>query len=294
MLYNRLNVNFNLRNPSSQDDTPINMVIRYNNQKILYSTSEKIKPKFWQNDKSKKGYQRAKQISSFPEYPEFNSRMDGIEKSVKNVFRRYQNDNDNEIPSTKKFKQLLDIEFRRKENHPKSFIAYIDSFIKLSNSRTNPKNGRIISPLTIKKYKTVLKHLRTYMDKIGGKIDFEDIDLNFYEKYTKFLMSEFNLSTNSIAKDITTIKVYLNDATDKGVNKNLSFKNKKFSAVTEKSDSIYLNDKELLKLFRLNLRSNRTYENVRVLFLIGCYTGLRYSDYSILSKDHIIDNKNCD
>ena len=288
---NILNVNFNLRNPSCEGETPINLIIRYNNQKFIYSTAEKIHPKYWQLDKKKKGYQRVKQTSSFPEFVEFNSRLDNMENDIKDVFRRYQNDNNNEVPTIKKFRDLLDEVFDRKITSPKNLLGHIDYFIDQSQHRTNRKTGRLISPLTIRKYKTVLKHLKGFIDYTGHRLEFEDIDMEFYDDFKKYLMTQHNHSTNSIAKDRTTLKVFLNDATEKGVNKNLIFRNNKFVAVNEKSDSIYLTNQELIKLFALNLTKNKTYEIVRDLFLIGCYTGLRYSDYSVLKKENIKNNQ---
>jgi hypothetical protein len=70
MAENTLNLHFNLRNPSAEGETPINLVVRYNSQKFIYPTSERIFPRFWQGEKGKKGYQKAKTTPSFPIYPE--------------------------------------------------------------------------------------------------------------------------------------------------------------------------------------------------------------------------------
>jgi hypothetical protein len=107
MAQNILNLRFNLRNPKATKPTPVNLVIRYNNQKYTYPTSENILPTNWQGDKTKKkGYQRAKQTPGFLEWPEFNARLNNIENTVDNIFRRYKNDNNDEIPKWSKFKEL--------------------------------------------------------------------------------------------------------------------------------------------------------------------------------------------
>jgi integrase len=81
----------------------------------------------------------------------------------------------------------------------------------------------------------------------------------------------------------------LNEATDSGTNTNLSFKSRRFLAAKEKSDSIYLSEKEVLEIEAIDLSGNPRLDRVRDLFLVGCYTGLRYSDYSILRPEHIND-----
>src|SRR5690606_7334890 len=92
-----------------------------------------------------------------------------------------------------------------------------------------------------------------------------------------------------IGKDIKTLKVILNEATERGINKNLQYKSRKFSTTSEQTDSIYLTEKEIKEIESLDLTNNQRLDNVRDLFLIGCYTGLRYSDYSILTPSQIKD-----
>src|SRR4051812_40871174 len=107
MAHNNLNLNFNLRKPAATSPTPINLVIRYNNQKFIYPTAERILPKNWQGDKTKKGYQRAK-ANTFNDYAELNARLDNIENTVTNVFRKYRNDHQNEVSSVEQFRELLE------------------------------------------------------------------------------------------------------------------------------------------------------------------------------------------
>lgn len=291
MARNILNLNFNLRNPSCQHPTPINLVIRYNAQKVIYPTAESIHPKHWQNEKRKKGYQRVRQNAFFPEFPEFNARLDNIEKTTRDVFRKFLNDNENKPPSVRDLRRLLDIAFKRINTPGQNFLRYISDFIESSKTRTNPKTGRTISPLTLKKYKSTMNHLKHFCSSTGKYTEFEEIDSQFYHEYMNFLAQEYNLSVNSIGKDIACIKAFLNDATDKGINKNRLFQSSKFSAISEKSDSIYLNLEELNQLYQLDLTANKTLEKVRDLFLIGCFTGLRYSDFSVLNSEHIVNNR---
>jgi hypothetical protein len=60
--------------------------------------------------------------------------------------------------------------------------------------------------------------------------------------------------------------------------------------IREKTENIYLNDSELLALYNLDLSNSKRLDNVRDLFLIGCYTGLRFSDFSVLSKKNITED----
>ncbi len=46
-------------------------------------------------------------------------------------------------------------------------------------------------------------------------------------------------------------------------------------------------ENELAKIYQLNLSDDKELEEVRDIFIVGCYTGLRYSDLSTLNNEHI-------
>jgi hypothetical protein len=57
----------------------------------------------------------------------------------------------------------------------------------------------------------------------------------------------------------------------------------------EDVDACYLTAQEILKLYRYDLSMCSRLEKVRDLFVFGCYTGLRYSDYSNIKPENIIE-----
>jgi integrase len=62
-----------------------------------------------------------------------------------------------------------------------------------------------------------------------------------------------------------------------------------FKKPTDSSDAVYVNEKELELLMDFDLSDNPNLDVVRDLFIIGCETGLRFSDFSKLNVDHISD-----
>ncbi len=200
MLHNKINVNFNLRKPNSDTPTPINVVIRYNGDQFTYPTSEKILPANWQSDKTKKNYGRAKLMLG-EDVTEFNARLDNISATVKEIFRRYKNDNQNSVLTKDIFRQQLDIAFKRVEQKSTDFLKFIKDFIEKSATRTNVKTGRKISPATIKKYQTTYNHLKNYSDKRRIALHFDSITLAFYDDYKSFLATEYNHAGKSTQID---------------------------------------------------------------------------------------------
>jgi integrase len=60
--------------------------------------------------------------------------------------------------------------------------------------------------------------------------------------------------------------------------------------MTEEVENIYLDESELSDLYKLDLSENSKLERVRDLFIVGCYTGLRFSDLSKANQTNIITN----
>lgn len=63
-----------------------------------------------------------------------------------------------------------------------------------------------------------------------------------------------------------------------------------FSTQREESDNIYLNEKEIQYLMDLKEFKNKGEEIVRDMFVLGCYTGLRFSNYSSINLDYLSDD----
>ena len=118
-------------------------------------------------------------------------------------------------------------------------------------------------------------------------MDFGSIDMAFFNDFTKYLTLVKKQSINYIAKNIKVIKTVLNYATDMGFNNNTAYRNTGFSSPTEQTNSIYLTEYELKEIAGLDLSNDLPLDRVRDLFLVGCYTGLRFSDLSTLHPDNI-------
>lgn len=279
---------FNLREASSESETAIHLIVRWNRNKLVFPTGLEIKPKFWETDKEKDNFQRAKRIKQFPTYPEFNTRLDNIESIAKNAFRRYVNDKNHE-PTVEVFRGILNRDLNKKVSAELDLFGFIEQYIEEAKIKTNAHTGRTFSKNTIKLYKNSFNHLKDYSTAQRKKLSFENIDLDFYQDFIEYLTLTKRLATNTIGGIIKDLKTFLNEASERGINKNFAYKSKRFRVIAEESDSIYLTDEELNELFELDLSGGPRLEKVRDLFLVGCYTGLRYSDFTEIRQENIIN-----
>jgi integrase len=106
----------------------------------------------------------------------------------------------------------------------------------------------------------------------------------------RFLLNK-GYSPNTIGSRIKNLKVFMGEAMERGLTDNTHFKSSRFKKPYEKSESIYLTLDEIKAIYELDLSENTRLEKVRDLFIIGCYTGLRFSDLEQLCTDNLIDNK---
>ncbi len=264
---------FLLREPKSTKPTLINCHLRFNNERIVFSTGERINPIEWDSSK-----QRAINSKKYPHNSELNIWLDKLEMEVKTIFRTFNLDNIS--PTKDKIREQIDIKLFNKANKKNlSLLKFIESYIE--------ECSRIKNPNTVRTYVTTFRHLQSYAQAIRTNLDYDSINLDFYNSYVNFLMNELNLSQNTIGKHIQIFKSFLNEATDRGFNKKLEFRGRKFKRLAEPVESIYLNKEELDKIRAVDLTSQPTLERVRDLFIIGCYTGLRYSDFTKIRPENI-------
>lgn len=87
---------------------------------------------------------------------------------------------------------------------------------------------------------------------------------------------------------VNNLKIVLNHAHKEGKHTNLEFK--KFEVPKENVYNIYLSEQELILIYKL--RSLPKYlEKARDLFMIGCWTGMRVSNYLNIDPELNIDLK---
>ncbi|MFD2200177.1 site-specific integrase [Shivajiella indica] len=293
--------NFYLRDKKKDGETPILFLISYGSIRVKYPSLKAIHPKFW-NEKE----QLARHVKEFPQAKAFNVSLKLLKDSAEKAFLFLETEL-GRFPSPEELKAKLDIELGRnfnpdevEEKKDLGFLDFFQQFIKESEdgTRLTPK-GRRFDRRSIQKYNTVLKSLKEF-----GKtyhLTFESIDKSFYTKYVKYLNTEISekkpngekktikkaFSLNNLGKYIQVIKTFLTWATDNGFNQNLFFQSKQFKAPKVPGFSIYLTEKEIEAIYNLDLSENKHLERDRDLFIVGCWTGLRFSDFTNIEPEDI-------
>lgn len=265
---------FILRNKKDTNPTVIQCHLRFENERIVFSTGEKIKPIEWDFSK-----QRAINSKKYPHNTELNIWLDKIDAEIKSLFRAFNIEDITPTPDLIRMK-IKEKVFNKIDTKTPSLLDFIDSYITECSKLKNPN--------TVRTYITTFKHLKSYANIHSISLDYSHINLNFYNSFLNYLTHDLTLSKNTIGKHIQVFKTFMNEATDRGYNKKLDFRARKFKRLTEPVESIYLNEEELEMIWQLDLSEKPGLERVRDLFIIGCYTGLRYSDFIKIQPENIV------
>ncbi|OQX73741.1 MAG: hypothetical protein B6D64_13505 [Bacteroidetes bacterium 4484_276] len=279
---------FQLKKPKSETETLILLVYRFRNDKLVYSTGEKILPSNWdmETQRAKNNIRGNKPLAD--RLKSINIQLERYDTKLAEILTSWKVQ---KIPVTVAgLRGELDKEFKKEPKTRKTdFFGFIQNHIDtVKFTRTTPPKP--ISKLTLVKYRNTFRILRDFSERnYKGKLDFKDIDMGFYYDFVEFLQKQYGHTPNTIGKHIKVIKLFMREATDAGINKNMAFENRKFAAMTEAVEHAYLNERELTQLWELDLTGNKRLDAVRDLFLIGCYTALRFSDFTAIQPENIID-----
>jgi integrase len=278
-------VKFYLKGKEPNRESPINLIFNYHGNRLKVSTGLFIKPKYWS-----KANQRARELMEFAESDTINIRLEEWRSVVLDVYRRYSEIG--EIPDTASFKEALynngdTIEIRKTSF---TFWQYYDEFVGVKEKE------RVKDLVGYKK--TLRKHLKATEKEYGRELTIQALkrkDGGFVDLFDDYMMNtalnsdgEIGFSINTIGKQHKCLKTFLNWLFDNDYYTRFSLKH--LPTYMEDIESVYLKEEEVVKLEELKITDYKV-QIVRDLFLIGCETGLRFSDYCRLHEGLIENNQ---
>lgn len=288
-----MTVKFYLKRPNASRYSVILACLNYNMVCYKYYLLEKIKPANW-NFKTQRVKKSAKEIGA----SQFNQRLGNVSGIIIESFYKYQNTHCGQSPSPESFRELLDKVFdrhssiRAAENEKRTFWCFFEGLLTRmeSGSRLHARKNTPLARKTIGNMRNLFNHLRSFEILSRRPIEFETIDMKFYFEFVDYLTQVRKVGINTIGKLITNIKVLMREAVEFGYTSNMIFTYRRFRSPYIETETVYLNEVEIAALAEIDLTDFRRLESVRDLFLIGCYTGLRFSDLCQLSITSVCDN----
>lgn len=203
-----------------------------------------------------------------------NARLNFIKSKVELLIREAEVTNDTLLDLREKVAAAINVKDTKKvdKSKDKLFMPYFRKWSLGEN--TKYKYNR---------FKTYTFNLLTeYFDKTQPT--FDDINYTFCESFIEWMEGR-NLCANTRGSHVKFIKAAMNEAYKNKLHTNEDFRT--FRKESEQVDAVYLTNEEVTKVAELPLCGSHGI--VRDLFIIGCHTGMRFSDYSRLSMSDISD-----
>lgn len=208
---------------------------------------------------------------------------------------------------------------RKKKSDILFFTDYMSIYVDemRAGERLVPQTSQKYSKRHIRSSASMLNIIKRYEEQTGHRLTFEDITMNFQKAFISW-NKEREVKHNTILNYLHFIRNIMRSAYESKLTKNRDFMIRGFVPVAEEADSIFLTPKQIQELSDLDVSTRDKLKAVikccdmdedkkkhllryvqyktsialtesRDLFLVGYYTGQRYSDYSRISKDMIIE-----
>ena len=213
-------------------------------------------------------------------------------------------------------------EIEKEEEQRTTLNEWIESFISQceSGERLKRKSAKQITDGTIRSYKGTQAQLKAYQQKRHKVIDFDDVTLDFYEDWRRFFLEKTDkygkprpYSLNTIGRHVKNLKIFLYAAKDMKLTTNTDFESSRFSVDTQDVENVYLTADRVQKLYIVDFEDDKTVKRLlaqapnaeerstlkdqltrrtpallneaKDIFVVGCLTGQRVSDYKRINEN---------
>ena len=199
------------------------------------------------------------------------------------------------------------------------FEDFLNSYIEDLETGRRTKKGRTVkvTPAYIKGLRIILNQIRNYQKEMHRKIGLDDMTMETRNSLVGY-WKERGLMPNAINSYMTDVRTVAKAAFEDKLTKCDGFRHSDFVPKKEEVDNIYLTPEQIQEMLELDLSTKeavrerleelkideeekvlqlskcrithiRTLEHVRDVFIVGCLTGQRVSDYSRICEDMITE-----
>jgi len=249
----------------------LEVYIKGEKSRFKYNTGRTIEPKYWSNKLN-----RCKSLKG--DVGKRNREVNVILNEYETALQRIKDLYGGALTADK-LKKSLDSYFKVNEVEVIKEVETVDNYFRLYHEEL--KGLGSVEHKSIKHYERVFNKFKEFEN--GKKVYLKNLKDNVYVGFIVFLRDKYGLNDNTLYRNFGYFKTFLNWCIKKGVEVPNDFKNIKLSPFD--TDDISLTTQDIDTLAGLELEPRL--ERHRDLFLIGCYSGQRFSDYSVFEKADI-------
>jgi integrase len=176
--------------------------------------------------------------------------------------------------------------------HKETLMGFIDQFVQDCETgvRLSPKRQKL-KPSSINSYQTTKGYLKKFQEQSKKELTLKDFSQSDIDKFSDFLIIDEEFAMNTHAKSMMDLLQIIKYAVKLKKIPAAKMVELEFDTRREETDSIYLTEDEILQLLEIKDFDDPVHEKVRDVFVVGCFTGMRYSDYSSIDIKAIRNNR---
>jgi len=290
---------FLIRNAKATTKTSINIRIAWKTNSMLFSTGEKVHPKFFLADNA--ANINARISTNYKNSENLNEAINKKRDFLKECFDNYVLNYGFEPLTSADFKNFIEDEKKRiadevrlkKEDELRAAAKKV-TFYKAIDLKANKEEKRLLAEGKAAGKNSVVYHykrLKTIIHNFDQEREetttFENISIDWYYTFNDFLNDQ-DYTPNYKGKLIKNIKAVMNLGLEEGYSRNKVHKNEDFKKEGEATHKVYLNEAEIEYLFEFDFSNDNELSIARDWLVLGCTTSLRISDQKRINKDCII------
>jgi integrase len=173
-----------------------------------------------------------------------------------------------------------------------TLIGFIDQFVQDCEKgiRLSPKRQKL-KPSSISSYKTTQRLIDKFQQQAKIILTLKDFSQSDIDKFSDYLIISEELAMNTHAKSMMDLLQIIKYAVKQKRIPAAKMVELEFDTRREETDSIYLTEDQILEMLQIKDFDEPVHEVVRDIFVLGCFTGMRFSDYSSMDTTAIRNNR---
>lgn len=289
MIRIKYTIKYQLQKPTpTNKETQLRAYISYNSSKAIVGTGKKVEPRYW-NKKKNEPVDRL-------ELDVLREDLKTIKKQLENAFETIVRKN-GKYPEPQELQEFCKEVLKNGGEIPKdpdtpvtyTFTTYAGKIIADIDSGARKKqDGKPYAPHTNKGYKSVFEIIKEFaVQRKMTDIPFEAVTLDFYELLRDYCFNVKKISDNYYGDVVKFLKMVMSETEALGYHNNKHYQSRRFIKPALEVDNIYLDEPKLKIIAEHDFSQKKRLDRIRDLFLIGAYSGLRFSDFNNIPAECI-------
>jgi len=278
--------NYYLRCPKNKQRSAIYLSATYRGQRGIFFPGESIDINNWINDKKRK-INKPRPIA---ENNALIGRLNRFEQLVRDTHDDLQKNIKGIVPAEQLEKAVMEKvkPAAANDDRPVTIINFFQSLIDDTRNKKRLKpDGGIIGEETIETYELTKKHFAKFQAKGSKVYTMADLSQKLVDSFSDYLNITLKMAFNGSGKYMKTFNTMMGYAKRKKLISVETVMDTKVTVTKETPDNIYLTEQEIADMVGLKGFESSLYETIRDYFVLGCQTGLRFSDYSKINNARI-------